>query len=317
MHLVATTVVRLVGPLAHELLFRCGWQVWWVTSAVGAGASPTDETRAALPGCTTQPLTDQRYAVVGHRVKPAADRAESPDRVSMPWPGRGPGNAPVGLWRTACAGPPNGVRFGSHRGSLPPSGVASRSGDFPAATATAVTPVSRTPRSRGAQPVEKAVESLRGHHLDNFERTGSPQQRAATTQTQWEKATPSWSRPTRTSPTPGGPSSTTSSPTSGPGSRACDPVTVHDELAIIAVPDEFTRTQVEGRLRAELEGALSEVVRPRDPASAHDQPGPRRRLARARAAQAHADQQRPAGRRARRLARRPSRGARQRRRFID
>jgi chromosomal replication initiator protein len=40
---------------------------------------------------------------------------------------------------------------------------------------------------------------------------------------------------------------------------ACDPVTVHDELAIIAVPDEFTRTQVEGRLRAELESALSEV----------------------------------------------------------
>jgi chromosomal replication initiator protein len=39
----------------------------------------------------------------------------------------------------------------------------------------------------------------------------------------------------------------------------CDPVTVHDELAIIAVPDEFTRTQVEGRLRAELEGAISAV----------------------------------------------------------
>jgi chromosomal replication initiator protein len=39
----------------------------------------------------------------------------------------------------------------------------------------------------------------------------------------------------------------------------CDPVTVHDELAIIAVPDEFTRTQVEGRLRAEIEGALSRV----------------------------------------------------------
>ncbi len=39
----------------------------------------------------------------------------------------------------------------------------------------------------------------------------------------------------------------------------CDPVTVHDDLAIIAVPDEFTRTQVEGRLRAELEGALREV----------------------------------------------------------
>jgi chromosomal replication initiator protein len=40
---------------------------------------------------------------------------------------------------------------------------------------------------------------------------------------------------------------------------ACDPVTVHDELAIIAVPDEFTRTQVEGRLRHEIEGALSRV----------------------------------------------------------
>ncbi|HEX5090072.1 MAG TPA: chromosomal replication initiator protein DnaA [Nocardioides sp.] len=38
----------------------------------------------------------------------------------------------------------------------------------------------------------------------------------------------------------------------------CDPVTVHDELAIIAVPDEFTRTQVEGRLRVEIEGALSD-----------------------------------------------------------
>jgi len=36
-------------------------------------------------------------------------------------------------------------------------------------------------------------------------------------------------------------------------------VTVHDELAIIAVPDEFTRTQVEGRLREELEGAISQV----------------------------------------------------------
>lgn len=39
----------------------------------------------------------------------------------------------------------------------------------------------------------------------------------------------------------------------------CDPVTVHDDLAIIAVPDDFTRTQVEGRLRPELEGALSSV----------------------------------------------------------
>jgi len=40
---------------------------------------------------------------------------------------------------------------------------------------------------------------------------------------------------------------------------SCDPVTMHDELAIIAVPDEFTRTQVEGRLRAEIESALTHV----------------------------------------------------------
>lgn len=40
---------------------------------------------------------------------------------------------------------------------------------------------------------------------------------------------------------------------------SCDPVTVHDDLAIIAVPDDFTRTQVEGRLRAELESALRQV----------------------------------------------------------
>ena len=40
---------------------------------------------------------------------------------------------------------------------------------------------------------------------------------------------------------------------------SCDPVTVHEDLAIIAVPDGFTRTQVEGRLRTELEGALRVV----------------------------------------------------------
>ena len=73
---------------------------------------------------------------------------------------------------------------------------------------------------------------------------------------------------------------------------ACDPVTVHDELAIIAVPDEFTRTQVEGRLRAELEGALSEVFGRKiglgttiNPALVAGSPEHEQR-------QAHADQQR-------------------------
>ena len=73
---------------------------------------------------------------------------------------------------------------------------------------------------------------------------------------------------------------------------ACDPVTVHDELAIIAVPDEFTRTQVEGRLSAELEGALSEVFGRKiglgttiNPALVAGSPEHEQR-------QAHADQQR-------------------------
>lgn len=39
----------------------------------------------------------------------------------------------------------------------------------------------------------------------------------------------------------------------------CDPVTVHDDMAIIAVPDDYTRGQVEGRLRPQLESALTEV----------------------------------------------------------
>ena len=75
---------------------------------------------------------------------------------------------------------------------------------------------------------------------------------------------------------------------------ACDPVTVHDELAIIAVPDEFTRTQVEGRLRAELEGALSGVFGRQiglgttiNPALVAGSPEHEQR-------QAHADQQRAA-----------------------
>ncbi|MFZ2014011.1 MAG: chromosomal replication initiator protein DnaA [Nocardioides sp.] len=38
-----------------------------------------------------------------------------------------------------------------------------------------------------------------------------------------------------------------------------EPVTMHGTNAIIAVPDEFTRTQLEGRLRGQLEDALTEA----------------------------------------------------------
>jgi chromosomal replication initiator protein len=37
------------------------------------------------------------------------------------------------------------------------------------------------------------------------------------------------------------------------------PISLHEGLAIVEVPDEFTRTQIEGRLRGQLEDALSEV----------------------------------------------------------
>jgi chromosomal replication initiator protein len=40
--------------------------------------------------------------------------------------------------------------------------------------------------------------------------------------------------------------------------RTCEPVTVHDNMAIVAVPNEFTRGQLEGRLRGQLEDTLSD-----------------------------------------------------------
>ena len=50
--------------------------------------------------------------------------------------------------------------------------------------------------------------------------------------------------------------SRTCRPTSAPGCAASEPVTLHESTAIIAVADEFTRNQLEGRLRTRLEDAL-------------------------------------------------------------
>ncbi len=41
--------------------------------------------------------------------------------------------------------------------------------------------------------------------------------------------------------------------------RDSEPVTLHESTAIIAVPNEFTRSQLEGRLRGQLEDALTEA----------------------------------------------------------
>ncbi|WP_101522946.1 chromosomal replication initiator protein DnaA [Nocardioides houyundeii] len=43
--------------------------------------------------------------------------------------------------------------------------------------------------------------------------------------------------------------------------RASEPVTLHESTAIIAVPNDFTRGQLEGRLRAQLEDSLSDRFR--------------------------------------------------------
>src|SRR3954470_9987012 len=41
--------------------------------------------------------------------------------------------------------------------------------------------------------------------------------------------------------------------------RASEPVTLHGNTAIIAVADDFTRTQLEGRLRGQLEDSLTAI----------------------------------------------------------
>src|SRR4051812_45373949 len=122
-------------------------------------------------------------------------------------------------------------------------------------------PRPRPPRGiRGAQPVENAVESRRRRRVDTSTGPGS-RQVPGPTHEQWRRRddlvehtdpdlTDAWQSVLDTI-APHQPNRAWLS--------TCDPVTMHDELAIIAVPDEFTRTQVEGRLRAEIEGTLSRV----------------------------------------------------------
>ena len=64
---------------------------------------------------------------------------------------------------------------------------------------------------------------------------------------------------TPTSSRRGGRSSASCNPTSGPGWRPARPVTLHGNQAIIEVVDEFTRGQLEGRLRAQIEEGLTAV----------------------------------------------------------
>ena len=41
--------------------------------------------------------------------------------------------------------------------------------------------------------------------------------------------------------------------------RPSVPITLHENTAIIAVPNDFTRNQLEGRLRNHIEDALTET----------------------------------------------------------
>ena len=66
-------------------------------------------------------------------------------------------------------------------------------------------------------------------------------------------------------------------PTSGPGWPRSQPVTLHESTAIIAVADDFTRNQLEGRLRTRLEDALSAALGQPGPDRGHRRPRARHR----------------------------------------
>ena len=71
--------------------------------------------------------------------------------------------------------------------------------------------------------------------------------------------TTAWSRPTPTSTDAWRAVVDDLQPNQRAWLAASDPVTLHERPAIIAVPDDFTRNQLEGRLRAQLEERLTAV----------------------------------------------------------
>ena len=245
-----------------------------VMSAIGAAALPAPDrlARGARPGCTTQPLTDQRYAVRlstgqtggGARQSPIGCSCHDPSGPEMP--------------RSACGErvvprPRVGVRFGSHRGSLPPSGVCLGPVSSPPTRRHSSHTRLAHPAGRGAQPVENAVESRGAQHRARpVERTVPALSRGPHDTTMGEGEQPRGAA--RPGPTDAWRAVLDNvQPNQRAWLSACDPVTVHDDRdhrGTRRVHPDPGRGPAGGRAR----GCAQRGLRPRDPARHHRQPGP-------------------------------------------
>ena len=157
-------------------------------------------------------VTEQRYALAIHRVKPAPD----PARVS--------------LWMTACRGPSAACYVRRHRGSPPPS-IQSRSAGRVTPATSANRPLTcKNVRSRSLGRVSDRLSPQRESRVHNLwtkvwtqlgrpstARRGRPARPDRTARHSMEKAGARGADTPRTSTSPGAAWSTTSSPTSAPG----------------------------------------------------------------------------------------------------
>ena len=200
--------------------------------------------------------TGQRYA---ERAPTGSNRGRRRTRRACLWTGSGPGrpcrrvgrdtpwlpvNNRVDLWMTGCAGRPARVRFGRPRfaspcpdvrlGRLPPvAGASPSSLARPRCTACGQHCILRTaPDIReGTALVDSSTPE--GNPLDPH----SPRPLEST----WRSVVAELE------------------PNQAAWLTSCKPISLHEGLAIVEVPDDFTRNQIEGRLRGQLEDALSAV----------------------------------------------------------
>ena len=98
----------------------------------------------------------------------------------------------------------------------------------------------------GSQTVENSVEHPRSAHRGRVE-----------TSEAWRQ---SWKTRRPTSERSGASIVRDLQPNQRAWLRASEPVTLHESTAIIAVPNDFTRNQLEGRLRGQLEDSLSDAL---------------------------------------------------------
>ena len=101
--------------------------------------------------------------------------------------------------------------------------------------------VSSTRQGPGSQPVDKAVDRIRVQtaRTERTTKAGTVEQTTADLGAAWRSVVDDLQ------------------PNQRAWLRASEPVTLHESTAIIAVPNDFTRSQLEGRLRGQLEDALT------------------------------------------------------------